>query len=237
MWRLRRTLGDAHAVVAGTSATLTSIEPIALEDLERNVAPGDQVVLMKGFGQCPVSQFGKRFVSRLQKETEAIGLWRPRQLVGIEYTDRYLNSPLNMLLFLRTCETLASELRAGGELLEVDVCVQSLRCDRVPYRIFDDWDNEVDRADTANSLGEMFGLSVELTTTGHAEHGRKLGLKYADGQKVVILLDQGFGYWRVTGKPPRHEFRVSPERQARDMAQCSVPVSGTGESYFAITRE
>lgn len=228
-------IGESHAVVAGTTDTRSTIEPISLDDLERQVAPGDKVALMKGFGQCPSNQFGKRFVLKLKEQMEAADLWRPGQLVGIDYTDRYLNSPLPMVLFLRTCEALAAELKSGAEI-PVSVTVQPLRQDRSPYLVSHDWEYEDDRLDTAACLGDKLGLSVTLTSTDHASHGRKMVLEYADGQRVLILLDQGFGYWRVAAKPPRHDFRASPAGQASDLLRSSVPVSGSGESYFAVTR-
>lgn len=228
-------IGDSYAVVVGTTDVHSAIKPIPLNELERQVAPGDKVVLLKGFGQCPADQFGKRFVSKLKEQMEAAELWRPGQLIGIEYTDRYLNSPLPMILFLRTCENLAAVLKAGDNV-PVGVTVQPLRQDRSPYLISHDWEYEDDRLYTAVALGDKMGLSVSLTSTDHAAHGRKMVLEYIDGQKVLIFLDQGFGYWRVTAKLPRHDFKASPASQASDLFRSIVPVSGTRESYFAVTR-
>lgn len=228
-------VGETHAVVAGSVNPPTPFTLIAADDLERQVAPGDKVEVMLGFGQCPVGQFGKRFGAKLKQQMEAAGIWHPGQLVRISYSDRYLNAPLPMLLFLRTCEALAAELKAG-DTVEVDVVVQPLKKDRVPYRIFNDWDHEGDREDVAQFLGEKLGLDVALEVTDSAIHGRKLELEYADGSKAIILLDQGFGYWRIVGNPPRHDFRAAPAAQASDLSRSNAAVSGTGESYFAVAR-
>ena len=229
-------VGETHAVVAGSINPPTSFTLITADDLERQVAPGDKVEVMLGFGQCPVGQFGKRFGAKLKQQMEAAGIWHPGQLVRISYSDRYLNAPLPMLLFLRTCENLAAELKAG-DTVEVDVVVQPLKKDRVPYRIFNDWDHEDDREDVAQFLGEKFGLDVALEVTDSAIHGRKLELEYADGRKALVLLDQGFGYWRIVGNPPRYDFRAAPAAQASDLFRSSAAVSGVGESYFAVTRQ
>ena len=229
-------VGETHAVVAGSINPPTHFNLIAADDLERQVAPGDKVEVMLGFGQCPVGQFGKRFGAKLKQHMEAAGIWHPGQLVRISYSDRYLNAPLPMLLFLRTCETLAAELKSG-DMVEVDVVVQPLKKDRAPYRIFNDWDHEGDRADVAQFLGEKLGLDVALEVTESAIHGRKLELEYADGRKALVLLDQGFGYWRIVGNPPRHDFRSAPAAQASDLYRSNAAVSGTGESYFAVTKQ
>jgi len=229
-------LGETHAVVAGTLSGPTAYSPINPEDLERQVAAGDQVELMQGFGQCPVGQFGKRFGSKLKQQMEAAGVWKPGRLVRIAYTDRYLNAPLPMLLFLRTCEALTADLKASSPV-EVDILVQPLRNDRPPHRIFHDWEYEDDRADVAELLGERLGLDVELQVKENSDHGRKLELEYNDGQKVLVLLDQGFGYWRIAGSPPRHDFRAAPAAQANDLLRSTSAVSGVGESYFAVKRD
>ncbi|VVT00772.1 DEAD/DEAH box helicase [Erythrobacter sp. EC-HK427] len=228
-------VGATHAVVAGTLDSHTIFEPIDPEELERQVAAGDQVELMQGFGQCPVSQFGKRFGAKLKHQLEAAGVWRPGSLVRITYTDRYLNAPLPMLLFLRTCEALSADLKSDSPV-EVDILVQPLKKDRPPHRIFHDWEYEDDRAEVAELLGEKFGLDVDLQVTENSDHGRKLELEYADGQKVFVLLDQGFGYWRVAGTPPRHDFRSAPAAQANELLRASTAVAGVGESYFAVKK-
>jgi DEAD/DEAH box helicase domain-containing protein len=228
-------VGESYAVVVGTIDTVTDIRRIAAEDLERQVAPGDKVEVMQGFGQCPAEQFGKRFGAKLKQQMEAAGVWDPGKLLKICYTDRYLNAPLHMLLFLRTCETLAAELKAGANV-EVDITVQKLRGDRSPYRIFDDWSHEEDRKEVAQLLGDKFGLDVSLDVPASAHHGRKLELEYIGGKKVVILLDQGFGYWKIAGKVPTHDFRAGPSAQANNLLRSSAAVSGIGESYFAVTQ-
>lgn len=228
-------VGDTHAVVAGTLDAPTPISPISPDDLERQVAAGDQVELMQGFGQCPVGQFGKRFGVKLKQQMEAAGVWKPSSLVRIAYTDRYLNAPLPMLLFLRTCEALSADLKADSPV-EVDILVQPLKKDRPPHKIFHDWEYEDDRAEVAELLGEKFGLDVELQVTENSDHGRKLELEYADGEKVLVLLDQGFGYWRVAGSPPRHDFRSAPAAQASELMRSSTAVCGVGESYYAVKR-
>ena len=229
-------VGDTHAVVVGTIDHPTSFSQIASDDLERQVSLGAQVEVMQGFGQCPVGQFGKRFGAKLKQQMEAAGLWHPGKLVKITYTDRYLNAPLPMLLFLRSCEALAADLKAN-ETIEVDIVVQALKKDRPPHRIFHDWEFEDDREEVAQLLGEKFGLDVAIQVTENSVHGRKLELEYADGHRALILLDQGFGYWRISGNPPRHDFRASPAAQVSDLFRSTAAVSGTGESYFAVARQ
>jgi hypothetical protein len=229
-------VGESHAVVVGSVVSPTSLTPIAPDDLERQVAPGDKVEVMQGFGQCPIAQFGKRFGTKLKQQMEAAGIWHPGALVRISYSDRYLNAPLPMLLFLRTCEFLAAELK-GDATVEVDVVVQPLKKDRVPYRIYNDWDHEGDREDVVQLLGDKLGLDVALEVATSGMHGRKLELEYANGSKAIVLLDQGFGYWRIVGNLPRYDFNAALAVQANALFGLNATVSGTGESYFAVTKK
>lgn len=229
-------VGENYAVVAGTVPVATPFSQLAADSLERQVSPGDQIALMPGFGQCPVEQFGKRFISKLKPNMEAAGAWKPGKLAKIHYTDRYLNAPLPLLLFLRTCGALAADMKAP-ENLEVKIVVQPLKKERSPYRIFDDWEYEEDREKVAKQLGEKFGLDVSLEVISSADHGRKIILEYENGEKVLVLLDQGFGYFKTTsGRPPRHDFRNPPAVQAGNLIRSDAVVSGTGESYFAVTK-
>jgi len=77
---------------------------------------------------------------------------------------------------------------------------------------------------------------VALEVTERAIHGRKLELEYADGHKALVLLDQGFGYWRIASNIPRHDFRAAPSGQASDLYRSPAAVSASGESYFAVAR-
>jgi hypothetical protein len=62
-------------------------------------------------------------------------------------------------------------------------------------------------------------------------------LAYANGAKAIVLLDQGFGYWRIAGNLPRYDFNAPPAVQASALFGLSATVSGTGESYFAVTKK
>lgn len=184
-----------------------------------------------------MEQFGNRFGSRLKQEMEAVGIWKTGELVRIPYRDRYLNAPLPMLLLLRTCAYLATNLQTRG--CELDIIVQPLKQDqdRTPFRILHDWQNEDDRADVAYILGDILGLDVDVQLADDPGHGCKLELEYADGQKAIVLLDQGFGYWRISGPAPKHDFRAEPKLQANRLCTSIASVSGFGESYFAVTSQ
>jgi ATP-dependent helicase YprA (DUF1998 family) len=225
-----------HVVIVGALDHSTTIEKVPADRLERSVTAGDQVIVLKGFPQCPVDVFGKRFVPKLKSALEAAGAWQPGSLSRITYSDRYLNSPLSLLLLLRTCATLSEQL-AAGMALSVDVFAQPLRSSQPPGRLFHDWVADADRSEVARSLGQSLGLDVTVRTDADALHGRKLVLHYSDGKRVRIFLDQGFGYWRASGGAVYHDFGAAPAKQAQLLSKSSVPVAAASESYIAISLE
>jgi len=146
----------------------------------------------------------------------------PLQL--IEYTDRYLNSPLPIRL---AKEVLA---RAPGlapsTSLKIRTCDQGSRARRfVPNQLQHDWQieghrNLVLRDTFAADFGQRFDL--DLLPKAQVSHGRVLRLVYPNGI-IEIILDQGFGYWRTT-RPVRFDFASSPSRQVTELLRSSFQV-------------
>jgi hypothetical protein len=101
-------------------------------------------------------------------------------------------------------------------------------------RMHHDWRDEDDRAETIKALAERLGFAASYDDS-QAPHGRKLTIRFDDGDAAVLLFDQGFGYWRA-GSGDRHDFRAGPKGQAKALLDGSAFVSGAGESYVAVTR-
>ena len=56
--------------------------------------------------------------------------------------------------------------------------------------------------------------TVEIRSKAALPHARSMALVLGDGQRITLLLDQGFGAWRAEGQP-RHDFSSDPGAQAR----------------------
>lgn len=208
------------------------------ELLEHSAKPGDRVRMISSDAGRSQRQFGTGLVGAvLRPELEAAGLWRPGRLIGLAYSDRYLKGPLPVLLLMRTAAALRDALAPKGSIIPISIITEPLRLDRQagsPMRLHHDWRDEDDRAETVEALAERLGFAPEYLDT-QAPHGRKLTIRYDDGDCAVLLFDQGFGYWRA-GSGDRHDFRSGPITQAKAMLDGSAFVSGHGESYVAVTR-
>lgn len=67
-------------------------------------------------------------------------------------------------------------------------------------------------------------------------HHRRLDLRLADGQRVLILLDQGFGGWR-TQSVVRHDFHATVAEQGRAIAAMQASVSAEHAHGYPVTIE
>ena len=229
--------GELHPVIQVPLSSEPAVFRVADEFFERVIGPGDRVTIIDSDPARPVRLFGTGLVSRLLKPSlEEAGLWKPGQLVSLSYSDRYLKAPLPALLLIRVAAALRDGLASKGAAIPLSINTNSLRDDRyggASYKLWDNWRDERDRADTIRALAELFGFNCSYES-GSAQHGRKMLIRYDDGSQALVLFDQGFGYWQANGGD-QHNFRATPNQQAKALIETSAFVAGRGESYVALT--
>jgi DEAD/DEAH box helicase domain-containing protein len=123
-------------------------------------------------------------------------------LAEIRYSDRYLRSPL-VLLLLRSLIGALSEF-PGGLSENTRLSIKTTQLERVgtdqPRRLYHDWRDNEDRREVVKSwFGKDFAnfqWDAEYATS-ELPHERKLELIWVDGAQCKIILDQGVGYWRI----------------------------------------
>ena len=228
-------LEAAIVIVANDAVPPAAMVPS--NKLERSVAVGSRVRFLKRDPGRPLAQFGQLFVANvLRPELEAAGVWKPNKLVALSYSDRYLKAPLPAVLALRTLAAIRDILAGKGKCIPVAITTERLRDDRnasQPRYLGQNWLNESDRAEAIEAMADQ--LSLDCTYTDNAApHGRKLSITYSDGTEAMLLFDQGFGYWRSQGND-QHNFRASPQTQAKALLDARAFVAGSGDSYVAIT--
>jgi hypothetical protein len=187
-----------------------------------------------------VEDFGEAFWRFVGQRSSLVGrrLEQKTPLIGIEYCDRYLNSPLPVRLLAEVIE------RAPG--LSSSSAVKLTTTDQVsnfssssPTLVRHDWQVQKHRDDVlqgglSRALGGRFTLSKKPKL--EVPHGRVLRLKFADGG-VVILLDQGFGYWWPT-RPIRFDFSASVAAQINELRTCSFQLqSSQGYATWVSIKE
>lgn len=213
-----------------------AIAPIAPGELEMRLAPTEAVATIEYSSPVSVAKFGEQFTNHsLRPKLEELNRWIVGRLVGLTYSDRYLRSPLSLLLAMNSLAALGKELASPDCILPCTITTHKLGggdWNRTANRLFDNWVNEQNRADVAQGYARHVGLKLEWNVDS-APHRRELILLYDGGQSCRIFLDQGFGYWR-SDRVAKFDFRKSPDEQVEALLREGVFVRGDGQSYLAF---
>lgn len=177
--------------------------------------------------------FDDRFIDLIGPELAQANLWRSGKLTAIEYSDRYINSPLAAQLVVKAVSVLARKL-AGGKKIGARIVTAPLRAldAKSPYRVNHDWQDEDARADVIQGLAKRGGLDAELDV-GTCPHSRRMRLVFEDGE-ALIVFDQGFGYLR-TEVPVSFDFRATASDQEKRLSSLNLMLKSDGSSFFVIT--
>ena len=157
-------------------------------------------------------------------------------LASVCYTDRYLHSPL--VLHLLRSLFLGLTHYPGGIGANTTVTVRTARLERQntlqPYRVNHDWCDAEDRRRVASTL--MHGQPGRFSWEEEQErwelpHARELDLRWANGQRILLRLDQGLGYWRAIGGNTNFPFSADPNRQSEALHQLALQIVATSEVF------
>lgn len=178
-----------------------------------------------------LSDFGRRFAELVVPRIRAAG--GNGKLVSISYNDRYLHAPLPVRLLAEAVNALRNALGCDGSP-RIAVITDPLRPDeRQPFAPEHNWQHPDDRNEVLIGLLERFGFDAELLDHG-AVHGRYLKLQFSEGKEVRVILDQGFGAWRVP-KFARFDFGTTATNQLTKLTQFNAILTARGPGYIVIT--
>jgi len=138
-------------------------------------------------------------------------------LIRVEYTDRYLRSPLVLHLVHSLLEGLC-QYKGGKQsetLTQIKTSQHECRDERFPSLIQHDWRDALDRSEVAE---EFFGVNAwQESSLRELPHARELKLIWPDAT-WIIRLDQGVGYWEMQPYArQRFSFDRDKERQINEI--------------------
>ena len=179
-----------------------------------------------------ITEFGDRFWQLLAKPPSPFLAWikaHPR-LQCVEYDDRYLFSPLTVALLGSTLTSLARLLKRK---LPVRIRTQNQRSGGsiygAPYHLHHDWSQAATRdAVLSEFLVRDCDVTLETAASRDLPHARMLRLVAETGERLEILLDQGFGYWRSSPSCP-FDFTQLSRNQATALRQSNGKVVSCSE--------
>jgi hypothetical protein len=156
-----------------------------------------------------VGTFGKRFWTWLGREAPLeVGAVQNVGAAQLHYSDRYL-------LQAHTIRLLVEVIRSTPGKMRPEVAIDLANDDRPRTDarfIHQNFPAGDIREKVIRTL--LPGSQVRLNSKSDMAHYRVLSIELADGRRLEILLDQGFGSWR-TGEAIRHDFYADVARQAR----------------------
>lgn len=183
----------------------------------------------------PLQQFGKRAWELLV--TSVPGLKKKvtdaQPLTAMHYSDRYLRSPLSLLLLK---ELLAAGLTFFDSVNAVNITVSTSILSRNdtqdPKFLHHDWRDCEDRRCAFKTVFRSTEQAIldEKPNTA-LPHARVLHLSWKDGSNCTIRLDQGIGYWRTSKGSKPFPFDQSQERQAKYLEEIDFSVEASSQSH------
>lgn len=153
-------------------------------------------------------------------------------LEKIVYTDRYLRSPMVLMLL----KMLLNELQSfkGGLHNTTSIEIHTTELDnrniRSPYLISHDWLYPDDRKKVFESILTFHNKPLFIEKHRNAiPHARELCLSWTDKVQFIIRFDQGMGYWKAEREP--FPFDYSVEEQVEKLKKANFNILGISEAY------
>ena len=211
----------------------------------KRVDAGDREIVIHHQLDGTLQGFGSRFwkaIAAEHKVTQSILDSTGSQVSSVEYSDRYLFTPLSVAVLLEiitglrdlvgrdrwenpTCKIITTVARPTGE-------------NRAFGTIYSDWADSDIRNKVLVGAFAYLGIEAHLQVPDKpaVKHGRTLDIIFSDGVTLTIRFDQGVSYWRAPTLSGGRRIDVSfafgtgqPDGlvgQSKRVAELSVPVEG-----------
>jgi DEAD/DEAH box helicase domain-containing protein len=207
--------------------TLSLVDPAAL----LGGLGGAQLLWLGEALDGPLKGFGHRFWQLVKREAPAANAALGHGVASVDYTDRYLLTPLSLAL-LR--ELIGAMPGARGATISIALAPAD-RSERRPNAMHSAFDDDALRRDVVVALFPNARIAL-ADRKAELPHFRRLKVSLADGHGVSILLDQGLGGWRTTSFV-RHDFGRPPAVQAREIAATQARIAAETPRGYPATIE
>lgn len=187
-----------------------------------------------------VDGFGKKLLDRLCNKVSGPLFEGNADINKVIYRDRYLNSPLPVSLLLDFIGAIKDMQQKRWdnpiiEIVTIDLTDDS-RCNAPPSQVFHNWQSSLVREKAIKAGFEQRGMNavVRCLPKHLASHARTLEIGMADGCKLKLWLDQGFGYWTSPRPGTRaaqaastwFSFNELPSWQGEEIAEGRYAIEG-----------
>lgn len=212
---------------------------------------GDREIVLHRELDGDLQGFGKRFWKTLSNEHKgAAPILQNAEIdvVSIQYSDRYLFTPVSIALLLEIVAGLR-EIVGPARWDNPNVAITTTQVrggaeSRAVNTVYAEWRDSSVRDAVIEASFRYLGIAAKLKVLDKfvVQHGRVLDVGLSSGKHLIVRLDQGVSYWRVIS--PAHSskkfstwFEFGPtgragleptriEEQAKRVAEMAVVVEG-----------
>ena len=216
--------GETKPLVYGVMSSSIPLQMIEQDRLIILSGGNAQMIRLGNELDGPAALFGTQFWKRLQAaDPLAIAALQQHGIREVIYRDRYLLTPLNVMLLYQVLATLPGK---RADMRISIVTAGSNTAEQPRYLAYHAYHKDEDRKAI---LEQVFPSGTVMIGPKPAQpHARDLELKLHDDRSLLILLDQGFGAWRVEGAA-QFDFRAPKSKQAEAIKQASLRIRTTEE--------
>jgi DEAD/DEAH box helicase domain-containing protein len=198
-------------------------------------------------------KFGTRLLDRMHATYGKSLVEREDAIKSVVYRDRYINSPLPVMLLLSLMSAMRSQYKDAWknttlvEIVSVEVPFDD-RYAQAATQVFHNWPTTESRDAAILSAFAAAGTQavVRNLPKALASHARVLEIGMESGAKLKIWFDQGFGYWVVPKNTSRSSstantrfrFNEPASFQGAEISNAQVMIEGQAFStqiFFEIT--
>lgn len=189
----------------------------------------------------PIKEFGSKFWQAMREYKNLdIQLSNKVGIEKIEYSDRYLVTPLATLLIGEIIHGIKSMYDKDNDWTDPKVIIKTTEAsnNRDSFMIDHNWKSCSDQEKVQNNFLEKLGLdaNIGLYDKKKLNHRRHLKVFWVDSSVTVIVLDQGVGFLQIPTSY-KFDFNSSPQAQASNLlhiSQLSVPLEAEeGKIHYA----
>lgn len=172
-----------------------------------------------------VEDFGRKFWSQLVN----VAPWLQKSLnsgapQSIEYSDRYMMSPLAARLFYEVVRAMLADSASSDVLPKLHLKTTSSYERQVGRRLFHNWHDAKDQKGALTAvLQRVSEPEVTLTSREGLSHARTLRVSWVGQGSAEIILDQGMGFAQCHGQT-NHNFYDSSSEQAKEILAGSFKI-------------
>ena len=187
------------------------------------------------------AKFGTRLLDRIELKYGKSLVEREDAIKSVIYHDRYINSPLPVMLLLSLIKAMRCEYKDAWkkttlvEIVSVGVPFDD-RYSQSATQVFHNWPTTESR--DAAIISAFAAASTHAVVRNLpkalASHARVLEIGLESGVKLKIWFDQGFGYWMVPKSTSRtsstantrFRFNEPPSFQGDEISKAQVLIEG-----------